>query len=90
MSDDDVQQQESAMPMQIPPQPVPTMVSIGHNEDPLNPVIILVCSTPIGQSYYFIEANAALQIADQIKNIANRLTRGLVTPPKPRLVVPGQ
>jgi hypothetical protein len=75
-------------PQMIPPQPVPEIWSVQSVEGgDAGPGVAISISTLNGMFVHFLSRDGALQIASQIKKIANTGPQ-LVTPPEKKLIVP--
>lgn len=70
---------EPNVPMSIQPGPLPTTVAVIH--DPDQRLVVLVFVTPAGESYFFLPAEGALHVAEEIRAAANAARIGLQLPP---------
>lgn len=67
-----------AAPTQLGQGPVPTEISVGQAVVQGNPVVVLQVVTPIGVAMYFLNADAAVQVGQQLARAGGAAGAGIV------------
>lgn len=76
--------------VKITPQPLPTSINMGLAQGEEDVKIILIFTTPLGPAHYFLDAEGAQHIGNQLINLAGQAKRPQLVALKKQLLIPGQ
>lgn len=67
-------------PTQVPPMPVPTDVGLALLQSGAESRIVMQIATPTGVSFYFLDADAAEAVGNDLRSLASQARSGIIVP----------